>query len=122
MGAPMEEKDDPLALIVASLGEAAKTSAAAHTAADAAHQAALETQLQLYERISGLETAVATLAKQSRDREAGLAQKVDALTATLKGMKGSFSERYAWGSAGILLGISFCVTMLYRLATANLPR
>ena len=44
------------------------------------------------------------------------------LTATLKGMKGSFSERYAWGSAGILLGISFCVTMLYLLATANLPR
>ena len=48
MGAPMDEEDEPLALIVASLGEAAKTSAAAHTAADAAHQAALETQLQLY--------------------------------------------------------------------------
>ena len=47
MGAPMDEEDEPLALIVASLGEAAKTSAAAHTAADAAHQAALETQRPL---------------------------------------------------------------------------
>ena len=46
----------------------------------------------------------------------------DGVQAELEGMKGSFSERYAWGSAGILLGISFCVTMLYLLATANLPR
>ena len=81
-----------------------------------------KTQLQLHERISGLETAVATLTKQSRDRAAALEKKVDALTTTLKAMKGNAAERYAWGSAGILFGISFCVTMLYRLATANLPR
>ena len=118
----MEEEDDPLALIVASLGEAAKTAAAAHGAADAAHQAALETKTQLLARISGLETSLATLTKQSRERAAALEKKVDVLTTMLKAMKGRFAERYAWGSAGLLLGISLCASLLYLLAMANLRR
>ena len=42
----MDEEDDLLALIVASLEEADKIAAATHGATDAARQAALETQWQ----------------------------------------------------------------------------
>ena len=69
-----------------------------------------------------METRLATLTQQSRDRAAALAQKVAALTTMLKAMKGGFSERYAWGGAGLLLGISLCASLLYRLAMANLRR
>jgi hypothetical protein len=31
-------------------------------------------------------------------------------------------ERYAWGGAGLLLGISLCASLLYLLAMANLRR
>ena len=75
----MDEEDDPLALIVASLEETAKIAAAAHDAADATRQAALETKTQLLARMSGLETSLATLTKQSRDRAAALEKKVDVL-------------------------------------------
>ncbi len=118
----MDEEDDLLALIVASLEEAAKIAAAAHDAADATRQAALETKTQLLARMSGLETSLATLTKQSRDRAAALEKKVDAVTTMLKTMKGGFSERYAWGGAGLLLGISLCASLLYLLAMANLRR
>ena len=122
VASPMDEEEDPLALIVASLEEAAKTAVAAHGAADAARQAALETKAQLLARISGLETSVAALTKQSRDRAAALEKKVDALTTMLTAMKRRFAERYAWGGAGLLLGISLCASMLYLLAMANLRR
>ena len=62
---------------------------AAHGAADAARQAALETKTPLLARMSGLETSLATLTQPSRDRAAALAQKVDAVTTMLKAMKGS---------------------------------
>ena len=44
---------------------------------------------ELRERVSGLETSLATLTKQSRDRAAALEKKVAALTTMLKAMKGS---------------------------------
>ena len=113
----MDEEDDPLALIVASLEETAKIAAAAHDAADAARQAALETKTQLLARMSGLETSLATLTKQSRERAAALEKKVDAVTTMLKTMRRHFLERYAWGGAGLLLGLSLCASLLYRLAT-----
>ena len=91
----MDEEDDLLALIVASLEEAAKIAAAAHDAADATRQAALETKTQLLARMSGLETSVATFTKQSRDRAAALEKKVDAVTTMLKTMRRRFLERYA---------------------------
>ena len=118
----MDEEDDLLALIVASLEETAKIAAAAHDAADATRQAALETKTQLLARISGLETSVAALTKQSRDRAAALEKKVDALTTMLTAMERRFLERYAWGGAGLLLGISLCASLLYLLAMANLRR
>ena len=118
----MDEEDDPLALSVASLEEADKIAAATHGAADATRQAALETKTQLLARMSGLETSVATLTQPSRERAAALAQKVDAMTTMLKAMKRSFLERYAWGGAGLLLGISLCASLLYMLAMANLRR
>jgi hypothetical protein len=85
----MDEEDDLLALIVASLEETAKIAAAAHDAADAARQAALETKTQLLARMSGLETSLATFTQQSRDRAAALEKKVEAVTTMLKAMKGS---------------------------------
>ena len=72
MGAPMHEEDEPMALIAASLGEAAKPAAAAHDASDAAHPAALETKTPLLARMSGLETSLATLTQPSRERAAGV--------------------------------------------------
>ena len=77
---------------------------------------------ELRERVSGLETSLATLTQPSRERAAALEKKVEALTTMLKAMKRSFSERYAWGGAGLLLGISLCASLLYMLAMANLRR
>ena len=77
---------------------------------------------ELRERVSGLETSVATFTKQSRDRAAALEKKVDAVTTMLKTMRRRFLERYAWGGAGLLLGISLCASLLYLLAMANLRR
>jgi hypothetical protein len=37
-------------------------------------------------------------------------------------MRRRFLERYAWGGAGLLLGISLCASLLYLLAMANLRR
>ena len=69
-----------------------------------------------------METSVATFTKQSRDRAAALAQKVATLTTMLKTMRRRFLERYVWGGAGLLLGISLCASLLYLLAMANLRR
>ena len=69
---------------------------------------------ELRERVSGLETSLATLTQPSRERAAALAQKVATLTTMLKSHEG---ERYAWGGAGLLLGLSLCASLLYRLAT-----
>ena len=48
---------------------------------------------ELRERVSGLETSLATLTKQSRDRAAALEKKVATLTTMLKAMKGSAMPR-----------------------------
>ena len=77
---------------------------------------------QLLARMSGLETSLATLTQPSRERAAALEKKVHAVTTMLKAMKRSFLERYAWGGAGLLLGISLCASLLYMLAMANLRR
>ena len=77
---------------------------------------------QLLARMSGLETSLATLTQPSRERAAALEKKVEAVTTMLKAMKGGFSERYVWGGAGLLLGISLCASLLYLLAMANLRR
>ena len=77
---------------------------------------------ELRERVSGLETSLATLTQPSRERAAALAQKVATLTTMLKTMRRRFLERYAWGGAGLLLGISLCASLLYLLAMANLRR
>ena len=69
-----------------------------------------------------METSLARLTQPSRDRAAALEKKVATLTTMLKAMKGGFSERYAWGGAGLLLGISLCASLLYLLAMANLRR
>lgn len=77
---------------------------------------------ELRERVSGLETSLATLTQPSRERAAALEKKVDAVTTMLKTMRRRFLERYAWGGAGLLLGISLCASLLYLLAMANLRR
>ena len=77
---------------------------------------------ELRERVSGLETSLATLTQPSRERAAALEKKVDAVTTMLKTMRRRFLERYAWGGAGFLLGISLCASLLYLLAMANLRR
>ena len=69
-----------------------------------------------------METSVATLTQPSRERAAALEKKVAALTTMLKTMRRRFLERYAWGGAGLLLGISLCASLLYLLAMANLRR
>ena len=74
---------------------------------------------ELRERVSGLETSLAMLTQPSRERAAALAQKVATLTTMLKSHEG---ERYAWGGAGLLLGLSLCASLLYLLAMANLRR
>ena len=50
---------------------------------------------ELRERVSGLETSLATITQQSRDRAAALEKKVDAVTTMLKTMRRRFLERYA---------------------------
>ena len=77
---------------------------------------------ELRERVSGLEPSLVRLTQQSRERAAALEKKVEALTTMLKAMRRRFLERYAWGGAGLLLGISLCASLLYLLAMANLRR
>ena len=69
-----------------------------------------------------METSLARLTQPSRDRAAALEKKVATLTTMLKAMRRRFLERYAWGGAGLLLGISLCASLLYLLAMANLRR
>jgi hypothetical protein len=130
MGAPMDEaeaEEDPLALIVAALRDATEAARAAAASAEAAQQAARETQDRVNNTIPGLEKAVAALAKQSRDRVAGLekafndlAQSLRAMTPRRDALHRARQARYAWAVGGLLIGMSFCAALLFLLAAAEL--